>query len=142
MANPGELDEVARYRYVSFTTYRRTGEPVSTPVWLARDGELVSFISDDGTGKIKRLAHDPRVSLRPCSMRGEVAPGAPTHTGTATVHRDAATIARVRAAIGRKYPEGRVGNAVLGLLARVGVGGRPRAAVVVTIGPWPAGTTG
>ncbi len=134
MANPGELDAVNRYRYVSLTTFRRKGSPVSTPVWMARDDEDLVFISDDDTGKTKRLRRDPRVELRPCSIRGVVAQGAPTHRGTATMRRDDAAIRRVRAAIGRKYPTGRLLNMVTRLGRRAGLVRRTSVAIVIRLG--------
>ena len=134
MANPGELDAVNRYRYVSLTTFRRNGSPVSTPVWMARDDEDLVFISDDDTGKTKRLRRDPRVELRPCSIRGVVAQGAPTHRGTATMRRDDAAIRRVRAAIGRKYPTGRLLNMVTRLGRRAGLVRRTSVAIVIRLG--------
>lgn len=127
------FDEVAGHRFVSLTTFRRNGAPVSTPVWIAPDGDDLVVITNDNVGKTKRLARDPRVELRECSLRGEVAPDAPTHRGTATVHRDQATIRRVRGAIGRKYPEARLGNAVLPLLQRVGLMKTPRAGILVRL---------
>ncbi len=127
------FDEAAASRYVSFTTFRRTGEPVSTPVWIAPDGDELVFVSEDPTGKLKRLRNNPAVELRPCSMRGEVADGAPTWRGTATVHRDEASIRRTRAAIGRKYPEGRMANLVQPLLQKVGFMRGGRAGVVVRL---------
>lgn len=127
------LDEAGQPRYVSFTTFRRTGVPVATPVWIARDGDELCFMTNDNVGKTKRLKNNPACEMRPCSMRGEVEPDAPVWRGTATVHRDEATQRRVRAAIARKYPEGRLGNAVVGLLMRVGVLKTPRAAILIRL---------
>lgn len=36
--------EVGRASYVSFTSYRKNGTPVSTPVWIAPDGENLYFL--------------------------------------------------------------------------------------------------
>jgi len=58
---PNDLDVVNANRYVSLTTFRRTGTPVSTPVWVARDGGELVVISVDPAGKLKRLAHTSRV---------------------------------------------------------------------------------
>ena len=79
------LAETAEQRFVSLTTFRRSGAPVATPVWIARDGDalVVSTIAD--SGKIKRLRRDPRVELRPCSRRGAVADDAPTVAARAEV---------------------------------------------------------
>ena len=103
-------------------------------VWMARDDEDLVFISDDDTGKTKRLRRDPRVELRPCSIRGVVAQGAPTHRGTATMRRDDAAIRRVRAAIGRKYPTGRLLNMVTRLGRRAGLVRRTSVAIVIRLG--------
>ena len=51
---------LAAAKYVLLTTFRRTGAPVATPVWLAPsldDPELFTVITVDDTGKTKRLAH-------------------------------------------------------------------------------------
>ena len=106
------LSLVDRQRYVSLTTYRRTGEGVATPVWIARDGDELVVISIDGVGKTKRLARDASVLLRPCDLRGSVSPDAPTWTGTARVVRDEAGVAAVRRVIGAKYLMARLGNMV------------------------------
>lgn len=127
------LEDAAASRYVSFTTFRRDGRPVATPVWVARDGDELCFVSEDGTGKVKRLRHTDRVELRPCTIRGQVPEGAPTWSGTATVHRDAGTIARVRAAQRRKYPEARFSDVFLTLGTRLRLVRTPRAAVVIRL---------
>src|SRR5918992_741493 len=52
-------------------TFRRSGEPVPTPVnfGLADDGTLI-FRTEEHAGKLKRLRNDPRVRVFPCTMRG------------------------------------------------------------------------
>ena len=71
--------------FVSLTTFRSTGDPVPTPVWLAPDGDALVVTTGARSGKVKRLRRDARVELRPCSRRGEVAPGAPVVSGHAQV---------------------------------------------------------
>ncbi|MEO5710932.1 MAG: PPOX class F420-dependent oxidoreductase [Nocardioidaceae bacterium] len=72
-------------RFVSLTTFRRTGVPVSTPVWIARDGAALLVTTPSGSGKVKRLRHTDRVELRACSRSGKVAEDAPTATGSAAI---------------------------------------------------------
>ncbi|CAD5989393.1 PPOX class F420-dependent oxidoreductase [Agreia sp. COWG] len=72
-------------RFVSLTTFRKTGEGVSTPVWIARDGDALIVTTPDGTGKVKRIRNNGRVELRPCDRMGKVADGAPTVAGTAEI---------------------------------------------------------
>jgi PPOX class probable F420-dependent enzyme len=99
---------IATEKYVSITTFRKNGTPVPSPVWIAplNDG-MCGFTTDLSSGKVKRLRNDPKVTLRPCDMRGRVAEGAPEIAATAAVVVGAASDP-VRAAIVAKY----------GLLAR------------------------
>ncbi len=90
-------------QYVELTTFRRNGTPVATPVWIAPDGDELLIVTVDDTGKTKRLAHTARVELRPCDMRGRVAPDAPRYAARARVERGAAAVARVKKAVGAKY---------------------------------------
>lgn len=127
--DPSVFDPI---QYVSFTTFRKSGVRVATPVWIARDGHDLVVITVDQTGKTKRLNHNPAVELRPCDMRGNVVDDAPTYTGTATVERDQQSVANVKAIIARKYPLARVGDAAnkltFGLLQR-----SPRAGIRITL---------
>ncbi len=59
-------------KYVSLTTFRRDGTPVATPVWFVRDGDALRIITQDDSGKAKRLAHTPRVLIAPCDVRGRL----------------------------------------------------------------------
>ena len=71
-------------QYVELTTFRRNGDGVSTPVWIAPDGDDLLIVTVDGTGKTKRLAHTARVELRPCTVRGQVVSDAPRYAGRAS----------------------------------------------------------
>ncbi|MEO6999368.1 MAG: PPOX class F420-dependent oxidoreductase [Terracoccus sp.] len=128
-ADPSVFDDV---QYVSLTTFRKSGVGVPTAVWIARDGDQLVVTTVDRTGKVKRLANNPTVDLRPCDMRGNVVDGAPTYSGTAQVVRDATEVAAVKKAIARKYPSARVGDAAnkvtFGLLQR-----SPRAGIRITL---------
>ncbi len=132
METPSDLDVVAAHRYVSLTTFRRDGTPVSTPVWVARDdGELV-VVTVDPAGKLKRLAHTARIELRPCDIRGRIAPGAPTYTGTARVVRTPEGVAAVKRAMGRKYVMARLGDVIAGATSWA-VKRQPRAGIRITL---------
>ena len=104
---------------MSLTTFRRNGEAVSTPVWIAPDGDELVVWTPATTGKVKRLRNDPRIELRPSSRRGRVAPDAPAVTGTARIVDDPATVGRMAGAIRRKYGlEFRIITGIEGLLTR------------------------
>jgi PPOX class probable F420-dependent enzyme len=79
------LAEMAEHDFVALTTFRRNGNPVSTPVWIAVDGDALVVTTPATSGKVKRLRRDPRVEMRPCNRRGTVPDGAPLVTGVAEV---------------------------------------------------------
>ena len=124
---------IADEKYVSLTTFRKNGEGVSTPVWAAplSDGRLGVFSAPDAW-KIKRLAKNPAVELTPCDMRGNVAPGATTVTGTGVVHTSGPRIDEVRSALNRKY--GIIGYATtLGSLLKARFTRAPFTVIVITL---------
>ena len=96
---PQDLD---RARYVSFTSYKRNGEAVSLPVWVVPFEGGYAFTTDPDAYKVKRVRNNPNVTLRVCSVRGKVEPGATEYRGTAE-YVDPATADRVNGAIRRKY---------------------------------------
>jgi uncharacterized protein len=57
-------------KYMLLTSFRRTGEPVSTPVHVVADGDVAFFRTWDTSGKGKRLHHVVAVNVAPCSLRG------------------------------------------------------------------------
>lgn len=59
-------------RFISLTTYRRTGEAVATPVLFVIDGERLLVRTAHDAGKLKRLAHTSRVEVAPCDQRNRV----------------------------------------------------------------------
>jgi PPOX class probable F420-dependent enzyme len=103
------VDDFGRSNYVSLTTYRKNGVAVPTPVWHAVDGGQLFIVSDADAGKVKRIRNTGRVQVTVCSMRGKIAPGAPSAEGEARVLDEAGT-ATARALIARKYTMSRLGN--------------------------------
>jgi uncharacterized protein len=65
------LAAIERAQYLSLTTFRRSGAPVMTPVWFARVGQALYVITDNDTGKVKRIRHDPAVRVAPSTAKGE-----------------------------------------------------------------------
>jgi PPOX class probable F420-dependent enzyme len=63
------------------TTFRRSGEAVPTPVEIRARGERVYFTTWSTTGKVKRLAHTPNVTLARCTRFGK--PTGPSVAGIA-----------------------------------------------------------
>ena len=130
---PADLDDA---QYVSFTTYKKNGDPVSLPVWVVPFDGGYAFTTDLNSHKVRRVRNDARAALRVCDMRGKVADGAITHTGAAVILPDA-DVARVTALVKKKY---RIGWALLGVMELwrkiTGKGdGSADAAIKVTLNP-------
>jgi uncharacterized protein len=116
---------LADARFVSLTTFRRSGEPVSTPVWVGRDGGALVVLTPAGSGKVRRLRHDPRVEIRPCGRFGKVPDGVQPVAATAELREAPADVERPRATIARTYPfESRLVLGIERLVERLR--GRPR----------------
>jgi uncharacterized protein len=90
-------------QFVSLTTFRRTGEPVSSPMWVAQDGDALVITTPAQTPKVTRLRRDPRVELRPCTRFGAVDADAPAWTGTGEVLDSPADVRGAHAALRAKY---------------------------------------
>jgi hypothetical protein len=90
-------------KYVLLTTFKRDGTPVATPVWsVPLDGDSFGFWTSSGSGKAKRLAHTPRVTVQPCNARGKVKDGtSPTEAVARLVSGD--DMAEIRRRVTEKY---------------------------------------
>ncbi|NQX05588.1 PPOX class F420-dependent oxidoreductase [Rathayibacter sp. VKM Ac-2856] len=97
------LAALADASFVSLTTFRKTGVGVSTPVWIARDGDELVVTTPRKSGKVKRLRNDPRVTLVPCDRRGRVADGATVLEAEARIVSDTGTVDRLGRVFLRKY---------------------------------------
>lgn len=95
---------LALRRFVSLTTFRRSGVGVATTVWIAREGDELLVTTPIGSGKVKRLRHDPRIELRPSSRSGRVPTGrTPVHGTVVAIVDDAAEVARLGDVFAEKY---------------------------------------
>ena len=123
---------LARSPYVLLTTFRRDGRLVPTPVWVAPlDGGRLVLVTQDTTGKVKRVRREPRVLLAPCSVRGR--PHGRPVDATAELLPEADVAAAERALTAKYGLRFRAFDAVEGLLQRSGrVAGR-RVALALTV---------
>ena len=101
--NAAALSALADERFVSLTTYRRSGDAVSTPVWIARDGDDLIVTTPKESGKVKRLRNDSRVQLRPCSRTGSVKEGSVAVDAHAVIDDDDRSRALLTRVFGGKY---------------------------------------
>ncbi|MFV0132236.1 PPOX class F420-dependent oxidoreductase [Streptomyces sp. HMX87] len=99
------MDDALRTRlgtgkYLLFTTYRRNGTPVATPVWVVPDGDALGVWTAADSWKVKRVRNRADVLVGPCDFRGN--PTGEQVPAKAEIC-DAATTARYRRLIARKY---------------------------------------
>ena len=90
-------------QFLSLTTFRKSGERVSNPMWVAQDGDALIMFTPQASGKVKRLRNSPRVELRPCNRRGRVKDGVEPVAGVAEVLTDEDSLERATGIIRRKY---------------------------------------
>ena len=67
---PGLLTALRGHQCIRLTTFRKTGVPVSTPVWFAVEGDRIYLFSLAGAGKLKRIRNNPSVKVAPSDFQG------------------------------------------------------------------------
>lgn len=92
-------------KYVSLITFRKSGEPVRSPVWFARFGEnrnSYGVITETNAGKVKRIRANSKIEIQVCDIKGGVEPDAQKFSGVAHLVNGAEAVA-VRKAISKRY---------------------------------------
>jgi len=59
-------------RYLGLTTFKRDGTGVTTPVWFVREAGRLLVETDPESYKVKRILHEPTVSVTLCTARGRL----------------------------------------------------------------------
>ncbi len=97
-------ESISSEKYVAATTYRKSGDGVSTATWIVplNDGR-VGFWTSSASAKIKRLKNNPRITLQPADQRGRVKDGTSALEGTAQVVSSGPDFDAVQAAVRAKY---------------------------------------
>lgn len=97
-------ESLANEQFVLFTTFKKSGEAVATPVWIAPVGAgQLGFTTSDATWKVKRLRRNDKVRLQPCSRMGAPLEGSAISDATAEVVTEGPRLHEVIAAIKNKY---------------------------------------
>jgi uncharacterized protein len=109
-ATAGSFDALRGRKYCLLVTYKRSGDPIPTPVWfgLGDDGRLY-VRTEAEAAKVKRISHDARVRVAPANVRGK--PVGPVAEGTARVlppdeHDRAERALQSNYGLGRRVYEG------------------------------------
>jgi PPOX class probable F420-dependent enzyme len=98
---PSQIPEsIHDQKYISLTTFRKSGVGVATPVWFGEQHGKLYVMTRSDMGKTKRIRNNSQVRVAPCTIRGRVT--GPEFQATARIlppedHE------RARMAINRKY---------------------------------------
>jgi PPOX class probable F420-dependent enzyme len=92
--------EIRGQKYISLTTFRKSGVAVPTPVWFGEEDDKLYIMSRSDSGKVKRLRNNPKVKFAACSIRGKIK--GPEFAGVARI-LPAEDFSRARATVRRKY---------------------------------------
>jgi PPOX class probable F420-dependent enzyme len=98
-----DLASLGEEKFVSLTTFRKSGVGVPTTVWVGRDGDSLVVTTPSGSGKVKRVRNDERIELRPSSRRGTVDTSVPPVAGVAEVVEGSGATTRLGEVMSAKY---------------------------------------
>jgi PPOX class probable F420-dependent enzyme len=79
----GGLDDLRGRKYCVLVTYKKSGEPVPSPLWFGTGNGKLYFQTGATVAKVKRIERNPEVRVAPASSRGR--PLGPPFVGTARV---------------------------------------------------------
>jgi PPOX class probable F420-dependent enzyme len=128
------LTSLENQKYISLTTFRRTGAAVATPVWFVQLQNTLYIYTDATAGKVKRIRNNPQVQLASCTMLGKVK--GPLITGVARIVTDPQEQVRAEAASNAKYWIARRLLSLLNGTMRLFQGGKPAAPILYLAVKW------
>jgi len=64
--------EIQRQKYISLSTFRKSGAAVPTPVWFGEQDDKLYVKTRSDSGKYKRIRNNPQVRIAPCTIRGKI----------------------------------------------------------------------
>jgi PPOX class probable F420-dependent enzyme len=108
------FDSLMGHHHCLLVTFRRTGEPVPTPVLFGLEDGKLYFRTDSHTAKVARIRNNPDVLVGAANSRGK--PLGPLARGTARLLPAQATDAAYDVLKHNYSPVDRVGERMLDLL--------------------------
>jgi PPOX class probable F420-dependent enzyme len=67
-----DIKSLEKGSYISFSTRKKSGDFVATPVWFAPDGDSYYLFSAGEAGKVKRLRNFTESQIAACTVSGKV----------------------------------------------------------------------
>ena len=96
-----DIKSLEKGSYISFSTRKKSGDYVATPVWFAPAGDSYYLFSAGEAGKVKRLRNFSESRIAPCTVSGRVT--GPWHDTHAYLLDTPADNKKALAALRRKY---------------------------------------
>lgn len=66
------IQDLGAEKYVSVTTFKKSGAEVATPVWAVPDGDSLVVRTEASSGKVRRIRNNPKVVVAACDARGNI----------------------------------------------------------------------
>jgi len=82
-APTGSLADLQGRKYCVLVTYKKSGEPMPSPLWFGTGNGKLYFHTGAGTAKVRRIERNPQVRVAAATTRGR--PLSPPLVGTARV---------------------------------------------------------
>jgi uncharacterized protein len=70
--NYNNLETFEKAKYINIQTYKKNGQPISTPVWFIIKDNKIFFRTSHNSGKIKRIRYNNNVNFALCDIRGKI----------------------------------------------------------------------
>ena len=93
--------DLGREQCIALTTFRKTGQAVTTPVWFAQSHGTIYVETHADAGKLKRLRHTARVTFAPCTYSGKVTGS--LYEGNVRILTESEESTEASAALAKKY---------------------------------------
>ena len=97
--NYNNLETFEKAKYINIQTYKKTGQPISTPVWFIIKDNKIFFRTSHNSGKIKRIRNNNKVKFALCDIRGKIK--GEWYEGVANIENDSSNSILVQ--INKKY---------------------------------------
>jgi hypothetical protein len=68
----GYFSNLTGHQYLCLTTFRKSGQPVATPVWFVNEAGRLYVLTSAKAGKAKRIQNVPKVLVEPSDGQGRV----------------------------------------------------------------------
>ena len=67
-----DLKQFENTDYLNIETFRKSGVGVKTPIWFAREGDMLYLWTGADSAKVKRIRNKAAVNIAPCTASGAI----------------------------------------------------------------------